>query len=444
MSSKADLANKRTFYENRKKELIAQKTRVATQHVYDEEGHLVTKNKDGSVESVITLPTYAPPSLEDKAAMEEARKQQIEAASKAYDEAFDALHREYQRLDRSDSKIIQYTQLVIQADHQLQYARYPLRFVQKEDQVEIRKVDFHQPSEKRKLPYPIARLEVSPFPLQDIYVRKGPASSVKAIGSLMASSNEPMVFIQDSDTNEYGFMALDWAVQLTVGGTTYHSAKQALVAERAKAMGDKALYQQAMEARTPAEVPSNVAQDEKQEEKQAGANSVEWVNRTKQLLYDINEIKFRTYPELQTRLFETKQAILAAYLPNDLLLGIGLPIGDVRAKSPVHWTGQNLLGTVLMEIRKKLREEGEQKEAGKKKVRPSLVRPSLVKKAGPISIAAAKASVAPASSSAAPASLPPASLPPASLAPASLPPAPLVKKRPVLISRPAASQPPSS
>jgi ribA/ribD-fused uncharacterized protein len=424
MSSKADFAAKRTFYENRKKELIAQKTLVATQHVYDEEGNLVTKNKDGSVESVITLPTYVSPSLEDKAAMEEARKQEIEAASKMYDEAFDALHREYQRLDRSDSNILQYTQLVIQADHQLQYARYPLRFVQKEDQVEIRKVDFHQPSEKRKLPYPIARLEVSPFALQDIYVRKGPASSVKAIGSSLASSNEPMVFIQNSDTNEYGFMALDWAVQLTVGGTTYHCAKQALVAERAKAMGDKALYQQAMEARTPAEVPSHDAQDEKQAEP-----SVEWVNLTKQLLYDINEIKFRTYPELQTRLFETKKAILAAYLPNDLLLGIGLPIGDLRAKSPVHWTGQNLLGTVLMEIRKKLREEGEQKEAGKKKVRPR-----LVKKAEPISHV--------------PASLPPAAAPPASLAPASsapLPPAPLVKKRPVLIPRPAASQPsPSS
>jgi len=148
-------------------------------------------------------------------------------------------------------------------------------------------------------------------------------------------------------------------------------------------------------------------------------------------------------------LFETKQAILAAYLPNDLLLGIGLPIGDLRAKSPVHWTGQNLLGTVLMEIRKKLREEGEQKEAGKKKVRPRLIRPSLAKKEGPISIAAAKASVAPASlapASLAPASLAPvASLPPASLAPvASLPPASLVKKRPVLISRPAASQPPPS
>jgi len=422
MSSKAETDSKRAFYENRKKELLAQKTLVATQHVYDEEGNLVTKNKEGSVEGVITLPTYVPPSLEDVEAMQEARKQQIEAASKAYDEAFDALHREYQRLDRSDSNIIQYTQRVIQADHQLQYARYPLRSIQKEDGIEIRRVDFHQLSETRKLPYPIARLEVSPFPLQDIYVRKGPASSVKAIGSSMASSNEPVVFIQDSDTNEYGFMALDWAVQLTVGGTAYHSAKQALVAERAKAFGDKELYQQAMEARTPAEVPSNRSgQEEKQEEKQERQDSVEWVNRTKQLLYDINEVKFRSYPELQTRLFETKQAILAAYLPNDLLLGIGLPIGDLRAKSPVHWTGQNLLGTVLMEIRKKLREEQDEKSIKKPRTRPS-----IPKKTGPISISAAKASLAPAS-------LPPASLPPASSASsASLPPAPLVKKRPIL------------
>jgi len=161
-------------------------------------------------------------------------------------------------------------------------------------------------------------------------------------------------------------------------------------------------------------------------------------------LYDINEVKFRSYPELQTRLFETKQAILAAYLPNDLLLGIGLPIGDLRAKSPVHWTGQNLLGTVLMEIRKKLREEQDEKSIKKPRTRPS-----IPKKTGPISISAAKASLAPASLApaslppassaslppASSASLPPASLPSASLPPASsasLPPAPLVKKRPIL------------
>ena len=52
---------------------------------------------------------------------------------------------------------------------------------------------------------------------------------------------------------------------------------------------------------------------------------------------------------------ETKTAVLGAYIPNDNLIGIGLSLDNIQSKNPINWTGQNLLGKALMDIREKFR-----------------------------------------------------------------------------------------
>jgi ribA/ribD-fused uncharacterized protein len=82
---------------------------------------------------------------------------------------------------------------------------------------------------------------------------------------------------------------------------------------------------------------------------------LEWNDNIKQLLYDVNIAKFNQYPELVTRLLETKTAVLGAYIPNDNLIGIGMSLVNIQSKNPINWTGQNLLGKALMDIREKFR-----------------------------------------------------------------------------------------
>lgn len=84
-------------------------------------------------------------------------------------------------------------------------------------------------------------------------------------------------------------------------------------------------------------------------------NETKWNDLTKQLLYDVNLAKFNQFPELAGRLLETKNATLGAYLPDDNLIGIGISLDNIQSKNPVNWTGQNLLGKALMDIREKLR-----------------------------------------------------------------------------------------
>ena len=150
----------RTFYEKRHKELRSKGAHgsIGTYHIYDEEGNLITKNQEGAIQETLVNPSYRPPSLEELSIMEHERKERIALATKAYDEAFEALHQEYQRKDRSTQEVLAHRRRVVEADHQLQHARYPLRYVSHLSGVEIRKVLFDEPNEMRKLPYSLAAL----------------------------------------------------------------------------------------------------------------------------------------------------------------------------------------------------------------------------------------------------------------------------------------------
>lgn len=348
------------FYEKRDKELRAKngKGAIGTYHIYDDEGNLISKNKEGRILETTTLPSYRPLSLEEVAIMEKERQDRIAAATKGYDDAFEALHQEYLRKDRSLQKVLELNRQVEQADRHLQHARYPVRYVTEEWGVEIRRIDFDQPAETRKLPYPIACLRVNPFPLQEMYVREGKAPEASSASSVLSTQQviekqKPVLFIQDANTNEYGFMALDWPVQIRLRSVTYHSAKQALAAELAKVFSDDEGFRRVMDAESPAEV-SYTMEQAMEEKKEVTPET--WAANTKRFLYEIHQAKFDQYPELQGRLLSTGDALLAFYQPGDELLGIGIPTDDVHAKNPIYWKGQNLLGSILMEIRGKYRE----------------------------------------------------------------------------------------
>jgi ribA/ribD-fused uncharacterized protein len=388
----------RTFYEKRHKELRSDATlgSIGTYHIYDDEGNLVTKNSEGVIQETLVIPAYRPPSLEELEIMEHDRQERIALATKAYDEAYDLLHQEYQRKDRSAQKVIEHTRRMVEADNHLQHARYPVRYVTHLKGVEIRRIDFEQPNEIRKLPYSISALRVSPFPLQEWYVREGAApaassSSAPVPAPASSVSDKPVLFVQDSATNEYGFMALDWPVQIRLASVTYHSAKQALAAELAKTFHDDEGFRKVLEAESPAEVSYSM-EDAKE------ATPELWANAIKKHLYTIQDAKFRQYPELKSRLLSTGDAVIAVYQPRDEIIGIGIPTEDIHAKNATYWKGQNLLGTILMEIRGKLREEVEQASAAAPAPAPAPVKKKFSIRrpvSAPAPVPAAPASIRP-------------------------------------------------
>jgi ribA/ribD-fused uncharacterized protein len=328
-------------------------------YTYDEDGNLVELNKEGSVVKTIALPIYRHPTYEEYDEMEKKRNQEIAIATKEYEDARIELRDAISKPDTPDSEVLRINRKVAEADIKLQAVRFPLRHVNLEDGIEIREIDFDQPNEQRKLPYPLAFFEVRPFTLQDQYVRIGelPAKPLISVAEIkaMADQGVPVILFQDPDTNDQGFLSLKWVVEIEFNGTMYNSALQALYAEIAKSFNDQENLSKIMLADSPDALEYSV----KDVPGDAEINELKWNDLTKQLIYDINIAKFNQYPELANRLLETRSAQLGAYIPDDNLIGIGISLDNIQSKNPINWTGQNLLGKALMDIREKIRSDRE-------------------------------------------------------------------------------------
>jgi ribA/ribD-fused uncharacterized protein len=320
---------------------------------YDADGNLVELNREGSVIKTYPLPNYRPPTYEELDEMESKRTEAIAIANKEFED----IRRELRNLgpDTPDSDVLRVNRKVKEADVRLQAIRFPLQYIEIEDGIPINKIDFDKVFEKRKYPYSFLFLRERSFTLQEQYVRTGkapikPLVSVAEARAAKAAANIPVVILfEDPETNDYGFLSLKWTVEIEFNNTMYNSAKQAIAAELAKIFNDQESLQKIMIADTPEEV-SYELDDVPGEENQA-----KWNDNIKQLLYDVNIAKFNQYPELVTRLLETKTAVLGAYIPNDNLIGIGMSLDNIQSKNPINWTGQNLLGKALMDIREKFR-----------------------------------------------------------------------------------------
>lgn len=322
---------------------------------YDVDGNLVELNKEGSVIKTIALPDYRPPTFEEFDEMEQKRNDAIALANKEFEDTRRELRNAISNPDTPDSDILRINRKIKEADIKLESVRFPLAQVSREDSVAINKIDFDKVFEKRKFPYSFYLLEERPYTLQEQYVRIGkvaekPLISVAEIKAAQENASVVILF-SEPETNDYGFLSLKWAVEIEFNSTMYNSAHQAIAAEIAKAFNDQTNLQKIMTVDTPDEV--NYELDDVPGD--AEANEVKWNDLTKQLINDVNLYKFEQYPELSGRLLETKNATLGAYLPDDNLIGIGISLDNIQSKNPINWTGQNLLGKALMNIRDKIR-----------------------------------------------------------------------------------------
>jgi hypothetical protein len=272
------------------------------------------------------------------------------------------LHEEMEQPHKNYGRIIQLNQQVYEADYLLQRARFPLQHISQETSLEIRQLDFLQPNEQRVIPYPVARLQTNPFPLQDQYVRIGepakkPLISVEEVRQITMKKT-PIILFEGKDTPQYGFLSMDWPVVIEKNYVKFHSAKQIFISEIADEFGndDTAFGVIAMKntenmSYTLDDIPGLGLTPDNREEYE-----MKWNKLSKDIVYEANLAKFGQHPELAEQLLQTKNAFLGAYVPNDTLLGIGISLSDPNAKHPEFWTGQNLLGKTLMNIRTKIKE----------------------------------------------------------------------------------------
>lgn len=134
----------------------------------------------------------------------------------------------------------------------------------------------------------------------------------------------------------------------TIEGIRYHCVEQYMMARKALLFGDLAIYRKIMDSDDPGEC------------KELGKlvsnfDPATWDSCKYEIVYNGNRAKFSQNMALQTKLRDSGDAILAEASPQDKIWGIGMTADDPDARDQYKWKGQNLLGSILMQIREELR-----------------------------------------------------------------------------------------
>ena len=129
-----------------------------------------------------------------------------------------------------------------------------------------------------------------------------------------------------------------------VNGVHYHTAEQYMMASKALLFEDEAIYHEIMNASDPKSYKSLGR-------KIRGFDAALWDSKKYEIVVKGNKAKFGQNLCLKNFLLSTGNAVLVEASPYDKIWGIGMYESQARQGSVDSWSGENLLGYALMEVR---------------------------------------------------------------------------------------------
>lgn len=139
-----------------------------------------------------------------------------------------------------------------------------------------------------------------------------------------------------------------WACTFEVEGTTYSSAEQYMMAEKARLFGDEPIRQEILKIQDPNKIKSLGR-------KVKNFDLDLWNEKCQMIVYQGNLAKFSQNPKLKNFLLATGDKILVEASPFDTIWGIGLGEKSELALNPMEWRGTNYLGFALIRVREALK-----------------------------------------------------------------------------------------
>lgn len=341
-----------TFYKSRVKN--------PSLYTYDIDGNLVQKAKDGSTVAIIKTIKYRCPTLEESAKVLDDRAKSISIAGEKYEHEYKKLINLIHTFAPT-SEIFRQNQAVEKADINLQRVRFPLKQGYYTDSVNINQVLFDERYEIRKMPYRLASMKTYPTDLQTLYVREDTGKDIATDITLLptphiVSNNRPVILFSRPDTNEYGFLSMQWAINFEYNSAFYTSVYQALMVEMATIYDDHKSGVSILATESPGDIVYSREHVRDVLGKVADISEESWNQNISKLLLPINRAKFASNKDLQLKLLQTGNAVLGAVDPENTFIGIGLAFENPESMNISNWTGQNVLGNVLENIRREFKD----------------------------------------------------------------------------------------
>ena len=129
-----------------------------------------------------------------------------------------------------------------------------------------------------------------------------------------------------------------------INGVTYLTAEHFMMAEKAKLFGDQVTYEKIINASNPGEAKA-LGREVK------GFDDLTWEQNRFKIVVDGNRFKFCQNEDLKAFLINTRGRVLVEASPVDKIWGVGLAADNQKVENPNLWSGLNLLGFALMEVR---------------------------------------------------------------------------------------------
>jgi ribA/ribD-fused uncharacterized protein len=159
----------------------------------------------------------------------------------------------------------------------------------------------------------------------------------------VVSMSKPLYFY--SHRKKEGFLSQFYPCTFEVDGETYCCAEQWMMAQKAALMGDTKTRVKVMAETNPIKIKSLGRRVKPW-------NQDKWEKKRFSIVLEGNLHKFSQNEHLRQKLKKTGRRTIVEAAANDYVWGIGISFKN--AVKGDKWRGMNLLGKVLMKVRKKL------------------------------------------------------------------------------------------
>ena len=148
---------------------------------------------------------------------------------------------------------------------------------------------------------------------------------------------------------ENGYLSNWYLSKFTYKGIEFSSLEQYMMYFKAVCFGDDKIASQIL-------TTDDVAKIKNYGRLVAGYDDHVWNGMRQIIVYEGLLAKFSQNDELKEKLLSTGGAVLAECAVQDKIWGIGISMYNAARFDRSKWTGQNLLGYTLMQVRSKLGE----------------------------------------------------------------------------------------
>ena len=133
-----------------------------------------------------------------------------------------------------------------------------------------------------------------------------------------------------------------------VGVFKYRTAEHYMMAEKALLFNDFEACHKILNEKHPRDV-------QKEGRLISNFDQAKWDEHKEEIVYQGNYAKFSQHSDLRRKLLNTGVTVLVEASPHDSIWGIGLDEATAKEMNPDSWPGLNLLGKVLMKVRRQIR-----------------------------------------------------------------------------------------